>query len=655
MSQAFITFQGSLLQLSDYESIRDPKVWLSVASSWTGSTIFDPKYSKYEAKFKDWFGPYAEGLSLAQRSEMNRWATHLARSASSAPDDMPIDKALVSNQNFRFQNVKTGDKVTSSECIITTKQGDVSIKACRVPVPDPLLPKDASSGVRSAWQGSDIVAASLGAMTKWNDGVTVSIPIDTLDKFGFDHMDPKDLPVLARIPVSGPEGVGMKGRVWAHHLMRKFNSMPKSTYFQIADLWCKSVFKLPVQEPATHQNPPAWLNQQPEWVKRNFDIKAMRYSVKVAQNTPQGKVWVAQEQIGFFWYPTFKDARLLRAFQHSFDSKVSDYVTSYAAIQLFSTVQQGTSVGIGMLAQARDSWGLPSQELSWIEQAVSILVAQDMPRIVLIGWSQFAVRAIRASVCAWRPDHKVYELVNPIHADPLLFKTADVEQSFLVNFGATTIGTGVKAEYRGTVSYYSPTLVLSRHWTPVENFFSFYKGHRAVYLGCVLPPFSSGEFNVETKLHIYVPKMPWDAFAVISNVADLKEGLWSDGKLLDPSPIKKVEAKVFHGLIASTMNEVMSVWAVPFCRIQCAKTALLKPHTLSTKEKAIRIYDGATGDFETTWIDVSEHNSLSPVPPALPAANDAPVPGAAPAPFVLDEDQDGADFAGGDEPYDPNM
>jgi len=657
MTQTFTVSQGSLLQLSDYESIRDPKVWLMVAASWSSSTVFDQRYAKYEAKFKEWFGANAEGVSLAQRSEMNRWATYLARSASAAPDDMPIDKALVSNQNFRFQNVRNADKVVvSSECIISTKQGDVSVKASRVPIPDPLLPKDAGSQVRSAWQGSDIVAASLGALTKWNSGITVSIPADTLDKFGFEHMDPKNLAVLAMTPVMGPEGVGMKGRAWAHHLMRKFNSMSKSAYFQIADHWCKSVFMLPPHDSSTFTNPPAWLKQQPEWVSRNFDIKAMRYSTKVAQVTPQGRMWVSQEQIGFFWFPTFKDARLLRKFNHSFDGKVSDYVASYAAIQLFSTVQQGTSVGIGMLAQARDSWGLPSQELSWIEQAVSVIVAQDMPRVVLIGWSQFAVRAIRASVHAWRTDHKVFELVSPTSADPILFKTASCEDSFLVNFGATTIGTGVKAEYRGTVAYYSPTLVLARHWTPVENFFSFYRNNKAVYLGCVLPPFASGEFNVTTKLHIYVPKMPWDAFAIVSNVSDLKEGLWADGKLSDPSPIKKVEAKTFHGLIAATMNEVMSVWAVPFCRIQCAKTALLKPHTLSTKERAIRVYDGATGDFETTWIDVSEHNSLSPVPPPA-APPPAPLLTASAVAFSLDNDQDGADnadFDGGDEPYDPN-
>jgi len=640
---SFQLSNNSNLTIENLNSITDPLVWSTVASQWTTITEFPDKFASYEDTFNDWL----EGAALLNsdtRSDMMRWAAHLVKSGGQTPDHMPIDKALISNKPFAFVQKLTEGKVTSSLCEITTSEGSQIVRASRVPIPDSALPTE--KGVCSAYPGSDIVAASLGAMTKWNEGLSVTIPLVSLKKFGYQVIDPELSSTLAALPIVGPKKVGLGGRAWAHYLMAKFNQMSKSAYFEIAHSWCRAVFKLPLMLSfATPDDCARWISLQLPWIVENFSVKPIKCRVRVRNAQKNGQE-LFEDRIQYYWYPTYKKTALLRGLKHAYDSTVTTYGQLYACVQDFSAVQQGVRTGIGMLAQARDSWGLPSQELVWCEQAVSAILGSANKRTLLMGWSQLSIRIIRASVEGWDPSRVVYEHCDPAHADSALKKSASVIDFLLVYSGPTNIGTGVKGDKRSNITQYSPTAVLDRHWSPVERVFSHHPNKDILYIGCVLPPLVGPDLEgFKTELKVYCPKTPWDGFAIVTR-SELKcAHVDEKGELALTALVPKTH-KEFAQQMVACMNEVATVWAVPYCRISCAKTALLKPHSVSARERCIRVYNADTGDFETQWADIGSDDVVAP--PVVPAGISSPLPISVPS-LEVDDDFTPTALEGGDE------
>jgi hypothetical protein len=538
-------------------------------SSWTKITKCPITDAAKQAALFSLFGDDSSKMTVADVRFMLQYATWRKTSKSSVPERMVLDAALATGAQITF----SGD-LKESKCIITDGDNVQVVPCCRVPIPESRMPKrKTAEGTEPAMRpGSDIVAASMAAMTRWDGRQVTFTMVNGLEGFKFEKLNPDTASAITRIVPSGPPQMGHRGRTWAHFLMEHFQQMQGSAYMELAHEWCMSVFKLKA---------PGEKGMKAQWVTENFGIYGPSDS----------------------WYPIMKKPALIRSMRCCLAVTQPYYESYYAEIAKFGTLRQGNNSGIGMVSQSMGSWGLPSYQHIQAEVVISLFLATQSLSLFLSGASAVLLLLVRASVTHFRPSAKVYEAVEVSRVDESAFKLAMPHKgSIHIVLGADQIAT-VSSDYKkNSITYYSPDTIYSKYWAPIEAIF------RAAtvptyYFGCALPPCVSGSdrFTTTTSLSLFIHRSPWDCGVIVTHekAVELKMAGMEDNTTTHRT-LAPITPERFYPEVMKAMNTVLSAWAVSPGSGESFRFALFRPY-FAKKGRLHRVYDDQTGEYVTIY------------------------------------------------------
>jgi hypothetical protein len=562
--------QDSKLTLSLLDSIK-PESWLQT-DSWAFGTKLMIRDEADKARMLAAFET-ASQFTFRDRKTVKEYLMWKKAQASSTPPTMAIDAAVAAGKQIIYAPTHAVIHDT-----IATK-----VPACRVPLEETMLKKMPDKG-HTVRQGSDILAATLGAMTRWTgESVVFSMPVDTIMKYGFVHAKPDGIrTLLASIPPANTEN-GVRGRAWAYHLMAIFQTMPTSHYAELMSNYCEAMFGLP----------------QP---KQNVALHtAFKDNVEL---------YICNSR--YYYKLVYKNPNVLGGFRKSYTIN-DNYEHMVAQVVDFAAGRQGDASGIAMLSQSTASWGLVSKEQAELEQTVSLIIGMGEERTVLTGYTQIELDRIRASVAKWAPKILVLELVS--QWDQIKKnQTNDPGNSLHIIRGKTLLDTSLTVTKTGTIRQYSAEQAKSKLWDHVHTAVSHSK--HVIYFGAGFPP-------ADTKVNVFMAGNAWASVFFFSQREQIRRATFSveDGVRMAahlPLAISDVYAAVMRG-----MNNTVASWIVPPVNNKVMFSGLMV--SIAKPEKAYVLYDPDGDTYQVEYYNDIEATVTDPGVPDEPRKDEEKV------------------------------
>jgi hypothetical protein len=311
----------------------------------------------------------------------------------------------------------------------------------------------------------------------------------------------------------------------------------------------------------------------------------------------------------------------------AFPSALSKIEDMYNEILTFSSVQQGDSSGIGMLASGTGSWGLVSQSHVDCERVTSLICGMKFDRIVIKGMTSTDVGWIRSSVRALFPSRIVYELVDPMTSNELVYTTSSMADSLVIIKGPGLIATNASVTKTAGVRIYNSEDIKKKTWAYVEDVLTKTSKTTAVYYGAFLPPVDAQGFNFYG-----FTKQVWNSVGFVSKGPltfrgaqegrDSMKDLPIATDIAGTPPIISTSSPVqWYQWVLRAMNFVISHWAIPPLHCNCTFANLMSPHVLSSKVRIKQVWDADEGEYVMHYVDVIETPPPNTAPTLIKTTN----------------------------------
>lgn len=519
---------------------------------------------------------FHRNYSAALRHWVRQYTAWLTINGAATPASMILDTA-------RTKAIQV-DYFTHEAVIQGVEK--IIVPASRVPV-SPAMHCDAQGKQLKVKAGLDLLAASIGASTRWTgEDIMVTLPMKTLEKFNFTYLSPAGISdFLSDLPRPPTSKTGIRGRRWVYIMYDLLNKLPAKSYYSLLSQWFVSVFKLPY--------PGATVNLQPAQAQ-NFTL------TKIGQD--------------YYWMPKegFAKISVLRQLESGFASN-PDYVTAYDNYVTFASIQQGDSSGIGMLAGATGSWGLVSHSQVMVETTTSIVLGTPVDRVVIAGLTYADVKWIEASAKIFAPHKRIYDLVTAQEANELQSKTADISASCLLIVGPSQLPTTAENMKSASTRVYTSEAISKKTWTPVLEALSTKGAKMVYYYGACLPPpeaFADYDFYffgtmIWNSCPLVVPKGQKVTFRGWGKNG-LESLLPSSDAATKPQIWNPEDSSKYYGQFVRSMNYVMSFWAVPPIHNVTTFANLMRPYALSAKIRIRQVYTSDEAEYVMHYEHVAE-------------------------------------------------
>jgi len=557
---AFVIDPHLNFTFTDLESI-STESW-GQTYSWTPLTKLAVKDQEDAARINRLFAS-AKELTFAGRVAIQQYIAWKMEQKHQVPKQMVLDEAPLRGYEIRY---------TPASAEIQSNP-PMRVLASRVPLAERDLyqPPQGQVGVR---QGSDVMAASLGSMTRWTgQEVVLSMPIDTMKKHSFAHAKVEGVrPFLIMIP-PGVGKVGMKGRVWAYYLMAVLQKMSSKDYADFMTAWCQAFFSLP--------SPHA----------------------QVALSTVfQDNISLVKMGQQHYYRVDYRKPAILASMTAAY-RVTPEYELMAQQIVAFAADRQGDSAGISMLAQSLTSWGLVSKSQAEIEQTVSLILGMRKEKTVVTGYTAPEYERIRLSVSRLDKKIKVFLKVEEYELKDREKQTATVKDAglYLIR-GRTALDSTLTAQKAGKIKTYLKNDAIEKMWSHVETATAI--GSNVVYYAAGLPV-------IDTEIKVFPAGAAWSSVFFFSRMEILFRAQMTDQGLVyvqsDPIPPKDAHAKIISG-----MNTAISFWVNPPINRSMMYSGLLSP--LKVTDKMIINFTPEDDTYDVYYADEVEDGIRDPAP-----------------------------------------
>lgn len=578
-----IEVPSDLTEVQAQELQKMSLVGMTAFSKWLLDTEYPPEFTVDDRKI---VAKIFETSGVNPTISVRRYVRLLAQQAilkkDTAPSSMVLDCAKANGTQTTF---------FPDKAILTDGQATVEILVSRVPVPPADIKNKEGKPVMR--MGIDFVAASMGACTRWDGkAVVATLPMETLQKFKFTYLDSTGVKDFLHSVPRPTSTVGIRGRRWVYEIFANLQRKPNIEFLRLASEWYTSLFRLPLPV-------------------KDRTLTAVLAKVFALMELPDKRyVWVPADG--------FKDVNSLRSLDAAFPSTLSKIEDMYNEILTFSSVQQGDSSGIGMLASGTGSWGLVSQSHVDCERITSLICGMKFDRIVVKGMTSTDVGWIRSSVRAQFPSRIVYELVDPMTSNELLFTTSSMIDSLVIIKGPGLIATNASVTKTAGVRIYNAEDIKKKTWTHVEDALTKTPKTAVVYYGAFLPPIEAQGFTFYG-----FTKQVWNSVGFVSKGPLIFRGAQEGREKVKDLPIATdisgtppivatTNPSQWYQWVLRAMNFVISHWAVPPLHSNCTFANLMSPHVLSSKVRIKQVWDADEGEYVMHYVDVVEAPDTTP-------------------------------------------
>jgi len=560
---------------------------MNAFSKWLLDTEYPSEFTIEDRKIvQKVFEPNGMNPTIPGRRYVRLLAQQAILKKDTAPSSMVLDCAKANGTQTAFYP----DKV-----VLSDGQATIEVMASRVPVPPADIKNKEGKPVMR--MGIDFVSASMGACTRWDGkSVVATLPMETLQKFKFSFLDSTGVKDFIQSIPRPMSTVGIRGRRWVYEIFASLQRKPNIDFLKLASEWYTSLFRLPL---------PMKDRRLPPQLAKVFALMEL---------PDKHYVWVPADG--------FKDVNVLRSLDAAFPSALSKIEDMYNEILTFSSVQQGDSSGIGMLASGTGSWGLVSQSHVDCERITSLICGMSFDRIVIKGMTSTDVGWIRSSVKALYPKRVVYELVDPMASNELVFTTSSMLDSLVIIKGPGLVATNASVTKTAGVRVYNAEDIKKKTWLHVEDALTKMTKTTTVYYGAFLPPVDAQGFNFYG-----CTKQVWNSVGFVSRETlafrgapegrdTVKDLLVATDITGTPAIIKTSTPTQWYQWVLRAMNFVISHWAVPPLHANCTFANLMSPHVLSSKVRIKQVWDAEEGEYVMHYVDVVE----TPAPDTSPTS-----------------------------------